>query len=127
MGHLVGENFVDMSKIKSDHVPYKGASQALTDLVGGHIVWCSQTLTSTSSFLRARIAERPRRRPATSGCPTGRTSRPSRSKAIDLVASIWFALSGPAKLPPAIAQEVNQEVNKAMSSPRSRRGCGAME
>ena len=39
-----------MSGIKGDHVPYKGASQGLADLVGGHIVWSSQTVTSTAAL-----------------------------------------------------------------------------
>jgi len=33
------------------------------------------------------------------------------------VASIWFALSGPANLPPAIVKKLNEEVNKAMTKP----------
>jgi tripartite-type tricarboxylate transporter receptor subunit TctC len=115
MGHLVGENFVSMSKIKSSHVPYKGASQALADLVGGHIVWCSQTLTSTSSFLRAGTLNglavtSDKRLPDWPDIPT------FKEQGYDLTASIWFALSGPAKLPPAILKRMNEEVNKAMSS-----------
>jgi tripartite-type tricarboxylate transporter receptor subunit TctC len=116
MGHLVGENFVGMSKIKSSHVPYKGASQALADLVGGHIIWCSQTLTSTSSFLRSGslnglAVTTDKRLPDWPDIPT------FKEQGFDLTASIWFALSGPAKLPPAILNRMNEEVNKAMSSP----------
>jgi tripartite-type tricarboxylate transporter receptor subunit TctC len=33
------------------------------------------------------------------------------------VASIWFALSGPAKLPPAMVKKLNEEINKAMTKP----------
>jgi tripartite-type tricarboxylate transporter receptor subunit TctC len=116
MGHLVGENFVSMSKIKSSHVPYKGASQALADLVGGHNIWCSQTLTSTSSFLRSGslnglAVTSDKRLPDWPDIPT------FKEQGYDLTASIWFALSGPAKLPPAILNRMNEEVNKAMSSP----------
>jgi len=116
MGHLVGENFVGISKIKSSHVPYKGASQALNDLVGGHIVWCSQTVTSTSSFLRANTLQglavsTDKRMPDFPDIPT------FKEQGHDLVSSIWFALSGPAKLPPAILAKLNAEVNKAMTKP----------
>jgi tripartite-type tricarboxylate transporter receptor subunit TctC len=115
MGHLVGANFVNMSKIKSEHVPYKGASQALADLVGGHIIWCSQTLTSTSSFLRAKTLNglalsTTERLPDWPDIPTFKEQGYP-----DLVASIWFALSGPANLPPAMVKKINEEVNKAMT------------
>jgi tripartite-type tricarboxylate transporter receptor subunit TctC len=114
MGHLVGANFVNMSKINSEHVPYKGASQALADLVGGHIIWCSQTLTSSSSYLRAKTlnglaVSTDKRLPDWPDIPT------FKEQGYDLVASIWFALSGPAKLPPAIVKKLNEEVGRAMT------------
>jgi tripartite-type tricarboxylate transporter receptor subunit TctC len=119
MGHLVGANFVNMSKIKSDHVPYKGASQALADLVGGHIVWCSQTLTSSSSFLRAKTLNglalsTTERLPDWPDIPTFKEQGYP-----DLVASIWFALSGPAKLPPAIVKKVNEEIIRGLKKPET--------
>jgi tripartite-type tricarboxylate transporter receptor subunit TctC len=119
MGHLVGANFVNMSKIKSDHVPYKGASQALADLVGGHIIWCSQTLTSSSSFLRAKTLNglalsTTERLPDWPDIPTFKEQGYP-----DLVASIWFALSGPAKLPPAIVKKVNEEIIRGLKKPET--------
>jgi tripartite-type tricarboxylate transporter receptor subunit TctC len=119
MGHLVGANFVNMSKIKSDHVPYKGASQALADLVGGHIIWCSQTLTSSSSFLRAKTLNglalsTTERLPDWPDIPTFKEQGYP-----DLVASIWFALSGPAKLPPAITKKVNEEIIRGLKKPET--------
>ena len=117
MGHLVGANFVNLSKIKSEHVPYKGASQALADLVGGHIIWCSQTLTSSSSYLRGNTLQglalsTEQRLPDWPDIPTFKEQGYP-----DLVASIWFALSGPAKMPPAIVNKLNEEVGRAMTSP----------
>ncbi len=38
-GHLFGENLAHLANVKFEHVPYKGASQGLTDLAGGHIVF----------------------------------------------------------------------------------------
>jgi tripartite-type tricarboxylate transporter receptor subunit TctC len=116
MGHLVGANFVNMAKINSTHVPYKGASQALADLVGGHIIWCSQTVTSTAAFMRSGqlkglAVSTDKRLPDWPDIPT------FKEQGHDLVASIWFALSGPANLPPAIVKKLNEGVNKAMTSP----------
>jgi tripartite-type tricarboxylate transporter receptor subunit TctC len=117
MGHLVGANFVNMAKIKSNHIPYKGASQALNDLVGGHIIWCSQTLSSTSSFLRAKTLtglalSTAERLPDWPDIPTFKEQGYP-----DLVASIWFALSGPAKLPPAIVKKMNEEIIRGLKLP----------
>ena len=117
LGHLVGENFVHLAKIKGEHVPYKGASQALNDLVGGHIIWCSQTLTSSAGLLRNKTLNglaltTAERLPDWPDIPTFKEQGYP-----DLVASIWFALSGPAKLPPAMVKKLNDEINKAMTKP----------
>ena len=47
MGQLLAESLAQQAGIAIEHVPYKGASQGLLDLVGGHIAFASQTLTST--------------------------------------------------------------------------------
>jgi tripartite-type tricarboxylate transporter receptor subunit TctC len=117
MGHLVGENFVRIAKIKGEHVPYKGASQALNDLAGGHIIWCSQTLTSSAGLLRNKTlsglaVSTEQRLPDWPDIPTFKEQGYPQ-----LVASIWFALSGPANLPKDMVKKMNEEVNKAMTNP----------
>src|SRR5262249_17402283 len=117
MGHLVGANFVNLAKIKGDHVPYKGASQALNDLAGGHIIWCSQTLTSTAALLgtgtlQGLAVTTAERLPDWPDIPTFKEQGYP-----DLVSSIWFALSGPANLPPTMLNRMNEEINKAMTAP----------
>jgi tripartite-type tricarboxylate transporter receptor subunit TctC len=117
MGHLVGENFTHMAGIKGEHVPYKGASQALNDLAGGHIIWCSQTLTSSAGLLRNKTLNglavtTDERLPDWPDIPTFKEQGYPK-----LVSSIWFALSGPAKLPLAMVGKLNEEINKAMTKP----------
>src|SRR5437870_20522 len=51
-GHLVAEAFAREAGIKIEHVPYKGASQGLMDLVGGHIFFSAQTVSSTAAMVR---------------------------------------------------------------------------
>lgn len=117
MGHLVGANFVNMAKLKSEHVPYKGASQALNDLVGGHIIWCSQTLSSSAGLLRNKTLaglalSTTERLPDWPDIPTFKEQGYP-----DLVASIWFALSGPANLPPTIVKKINEEIIRGLKKP----------
>ena len=53
MGHLVAELFARKANLKFELIPYKGASQGLTDLVGGHIAFSCQTVSSTTAQLKA--------------------------------------------------------------------------
>ena len=115
-GHLVGESFAQKAGIKVEHVPYKGASQGIMDLVAGHIFFSAQTVSSTAAQVRggalnaivhshaARLADFPE-------VPT------FKEMGIDLVATTWFTISGPAKLPPDIVAKMNREIVAAVSKP----------
>ena len=116
-GQLGAELFAQKAGIKVEHIPYKGASQGLMDLVAGHIVFSSQTLSSSSALIRggklialAHTADR--RLPDYSDVPTVRELGYP-----DLVSTTWFALSGPARLPKDIVDKINREVVKGMSKP----------
>src|SRR5262249_35902684 len=51
-GHLFAESLSQKFGIKVEHVPYKGAAQGLMDLVGGHIAFAAQSLTSSAGQIR---------------------------------------------------------------------------
>src|SRR5215475_11920523 len=51
-GHLFAESLAQRFGIKVEHVPYKGAAQGLMDLVGGHIAFAAQSMTSTAGQIR---------------------------------------------------------------------------
>ena len=97
-------------------MPYKGASQGIMDLVAGHIFFSAQTVSSTAAQVRggalnaivhshaARLADFPE-------VPT------FKEMGIDLVATTWFTISGPAKLPPDIVAKMNREIVAAVSKP----------
>ena len=51
-GQLVAESFAKVAGIKIEHVPYKGASQGIMDLVAGHIFFSAQTVSSTAAQVR---------------------------------------------------------------------------
>lgn len=120
MGHLIAERLAQEAGIRVEHVPYKGAAQGLMDLVGGHIAFAVQTLSSTAAQLRSggliglahTAAER---LPAYPDMPTfAELGYP------DLVSTTWFSLSGPAGLPAAIVEKVNREVVRALAKPELR-------
>jgi tripartite-type tricarboxylate transporter receptor subunit TctC len=117
MGQLFAESFAQEAGIAIEHVPYKGASQGLLDLVGGHIAFASQTLTSTFGQIQAgtltAVAQTADRRLA--DFPDLATFKEQGFP--DLVSTTWFSLSGPAGLPADIVQKVNREITKTMGRP----------
>jgi tripartite-type tricarboxylate transporter receptor subunit TctC len=116
-GHLIGEAIAASTKIKVEHVPYKSTGQALTDVVGGHVVFSTFTLSSSSSFIRAGTltgvaVTSAERMPDYPELPTFKELGYP-----DLVSSTWFSISGPAKLPNGIVETLNREIVAVMAKP----------
>src|SRR5262245_43436899 len=116
-GHLMGEAIALSTKIKVEHVPYRSTSQALTDVVAGHVAFCTFTLSSTAQFLRAGTltgiaVTSPERMPDNPDIPTFKELGYP-----ELVGTTWFSLSGPAKLPADIVQKLNTEIARIVALP----------
>jgi tripartite-type tricarboxylate transporter receptor subunit TctC len=113
-GQLVAELFKQHAGIDLLHVPYKGASAAVADLIAGHISAVSTTLTTAAGQIRSGRAvglaiSSEARLPEFPDVPTfAEMGYP------DIVATVWFSLSGPANLPAEIVQRLNTEVNRAL-------------
>lgn len=116
-GHLVGELFKQIAGVNMVHVPYKGASGAVSDLIAGHIDAVSTTLSTASAQIRAGRARALAlssiaRLPEYPAVPTFRELGYPQ-----LVATIWFSLSGPAGMPPDIVSKLNTEVRRILQLP----------
>src|SRR5258706_7515282 len=116
-GHLVGELLKQLAGIQMQHVPYKGASVAVADVIAGHIPIASTTLSTAAGQIHAGRARglavsTAARLPDYSGMPTY-----AGQGFPDLVATIWFSLSAPAHLPAEIADRLNAAVRRALESP----------
>jgi tripartite-type tricarboxylate transporter receptor subunit TctC len=116
-GQLVAELFKQRAGIDMQHVPYKGASAAVADLIAGHIAAVSTTLTTAATQIRARRAI---------GLAISAEARLADFPDVptfaemgypDIVATVWFSLSGPANLPAEIVNRLNAEVNRALQLP----------
>jgi tripartite-type tricarboxylate transporter receptor subunit TctC len=86
------------------------------DLVAGHIFFSAQTVSSTAAQVRggalnAIVHSHTARLPDFPEVPT------FKEMGIDLVATTWFTISGPAKLPPDIVVKMNREIVAAVSKP----------
>jgi len=105
------------------HVPYKGASLAVADLIAGHVPVTSTTLTTAATQIkagraRALAVSSAKRVPEFPEVPTfAEMGYP------ELTASIWFSLSGPAGVAPEIVSRLNAEVRRALQAPTCASGC----
>ena len=113
-GQLVAELFKRLAGIDVVHVPYKGASGAVTDLLAGQISAVSTTLSTAAGQIRggkarALALSAGQRLPDYADIPTFvEMGYP------DLVATVWFSLSGPPNLPVDIVNRLNAEVRRAL-------------
>lgn len=115
--HLAGELFNAMAEVKIMHVPYKGNSPAMTDLIGGHVDIVFNGLTSALPFiksgkLRALGMTSIKR---TAALPDMPTLDEQGLKGFQAVA--WNGLTGPARMPKAAVDRAASEVARIMKSP----------
>ncbi len=113
-GHLAGALFETMTGTKMVHVPYKGMSAALADLLGGQLSLTFGTSASVTPQVRAGRL----RALATTGA-----QRSAALPEIPTVAesgvpgyefSFWYGFIGPARIPPDIVQRLNSELVAAL-------------
>jgi tripartite-type tricarboxylate transporter receptor subunit TctC len=114
--HLAGELFKSMAKVDVIHVPYKGNSPAITDLLGGQTQMVFATMPTVlpqvkAGRLRAIAVIGPERTPALPDVPTIAETLPG------FAVSNWIGLFAPAGTPPEIVAKLNAEVQKIMQQP----------
>ena len=114
--HLSGELLKSMAGLQLVHVPYKGATPAITDLIAGHIQLFIGNLPPIlpqvqAGKLKALAVTSSKRWPELPNLPT---MAESGLPGYETVA--WFALLGPANLPPAIAQRLSTEAAAVMKT-----------
>jgi tripartite-type tricarboxylate transporter receptor subunit TctC len=115
-GQLVAELFKQEAGIDLQHVPYKGASAAVTDLMGGQIESVSTTLSTASGQIksgkaRALALSSAARLPDYPDVPTF-----AESGYPDIIGTVWFSISGPSKMPADIVQKLNAEIRRALET-----------
>jgi len=115
--HLALEMFKLQARVQALHVPYKGSGPLLTDLIGGQIQYCFETMTAATPHVKngrvTAIAQTRTRR--AKGHPTVPTMQEEGFEGFE--ATTWYGLAGPGKLPTPIAQKVNHDVNLILAMP----------
>jgi len=113
-GHLASELFKLTTKIDVVHVPYKGGSPALTDLMGGRLSFMiinpiEVVANIKSGRLRALAVANPKRIAMLPDVPTF-----TEAGVPGYDASVWWGLVAPAKTPKDIVAKLSSEVLKAL-------------
>jgi len=115
--HLAGELLKQMTGIDMVHVPYKGAGQAMQDLVGGQIPAIFTTLSTAIPQMRGGKIKvlglvEARRQPSVPDIPSIGESVPGYA-----MPRSWLGFFGPAGLPAPIVKRLNTELLKALRAP----------
>lgn len=118
--HLMGEMLKGMAKIDLLHTPYKGAAQAMSDIIGGQVDLMFATYSAAvghlnTGRLRALAVTSARRWPVLPALPTIAESGIGPYEAVG-----WWGYAVPAATPRPIVDKLNAEINKALRSPELR-------
>jgi len=119
-GHLIGEQFKQLTGVELTHVHYRGAALALQDVVAGHVDMMFDVVALTREHavagrVRALAVLAPQRNPVLPEVPT--------SAEVGLAAlegGAWFGLMAPAGTPRAVVDWLNAEARKAFEAPEVR-------
>jgi tripartite-type tricarboxylate transporter receptor subunit TctC len=118
--HLLIVQFGQVTGARVNHVPYRGAGPAMTDVIADVVPVMSDSLPSASGHLRGGAVRglavaTAARHPAFPALPT------FREQGVDLVSNSWFGISGPAGLPPAVTERLNREISAVLAEPATQR------
>lgn len=114
--HLSGEMFMAMSGAKMQHVPYRGAAPAITDLLGGQVQVIFDNMPSIiqhirAGSLRALAVTTTERSELLPGVPILAETVPGYE------ASALFGVGAPRNTPPEVIARLNAEVNAVLAEP----------
>lgn len=116
-GHFASEQFTRLTGTTMNHIPYKGAAQAVTDLMGGQVDSSFATLGSVlpqvqSGKLTALAVASPRRSALLPKVPTFEEAGVK-----GYSADAWYGLLAPAGTPPAIVAALEQAAQAFAQAP----------
>lgn len=112
VAHLAGAMFGQMAGINVTHIPYKGSTPALNDMISGQVSFGFDHVPSVTNYIksgRLRIL-----------ATTGTTRDPSfpdvptmkEAGLANYETSVWFGLAAPAQTPREIVAKLNAEIGR---------------
>ncbi len=118
-GHLAGELYKQMTGVKAEHIPYKGAGPAMMDLVAGQYQYNFSGLLGAQTLirggkLRGIAITTPRRVASLPDLPAVAEALPG----FEVVG--WYGIIGPASMPRPIVARLHAELIKILNTPEVR-------
>ena len=115
--HLSTERFIAATGVKVEEVPFKGTPEVITallsDSVQAYFAPISAALSAIKGGkLRALAVTTDKRNPTLPDVPTLAEAGVKNASS-----GLWFAVWGPAGMPPAIVQKISADVRKALADP----------
>lgn len=123
--HFVGEAFMAAAKLKMTHVPYKGSSPAMTDLIGGQIPFSVDTVAaalpqSKQGKVRVLAVSSPKRSAFLPDVPTfAEQGYPS------VTMDTWLMVAAPRGLPANVKSRLEQALRATVDAPEVRKSLEA--
>lgn len=131
LNHLIVEMFKQKVGIDMQHVPYKGAAAAATDVAGGQVPVSVQSAPSSLSLLasgkiKALAVTNEKRIAALPNTPSISETIPS------FGSTPWYGILAPVGTPPAIVDKLNAAIKTALADKEVqdkliKQGCEAMQ
>jgi tripartite-type tricarboxylate transporter receptor subunit TctC len=116
---MAAELLNSMAAINMNHVPYKGITGALTDMIGGRI---EAMITAPASIGGALRGKQIRAIAVTSAAPSP-FFPDLPTVALDLPGyevNVWFGVYGPANMPVGLAEALNKAIREVSATPKMR-------
>jgi len=115
--HLGGELFKDAAKIDAIHVPFKGAGEAMLNVVSGSVDFLVTAAPTAipqvnGGKIRALAVTSPSRITTLANVPTT-----AEAGLKDFNATNWFGIAAPKATPQAVIDKLHAEVKRALASP----------
>jgi tripartite-type tricarboxylate transporter receptor subunit TctC len=119
-GHLMMELFRMRTGTEATHVPYGGAGPAISALMAGQVQFCFDSVGTAQPMvadgrLRGLAVTSRQRVPAVPDVPTlAEAGIPGAE------AELWLGLFGPPRMPTAVQEALNAELNRYLALPETR-------
>lgn len=123
--HLSAEWFNHMAAVRMTHVPYKGPSAAVTDLISGQVPVYFMNITTALPLaaqkrLRPLAVTSPQRSEFAPALPTI-----AESGVAGYAMTNWYGMLAPAATPPELIATINSEMVRILALPETRKSLAA--
>jgi tripartite-type tricarboxylate transporter receptor subunit TctC len=118
--HMNSEKFLLAAGIAATHVPFKGTSEGVVEVIGGRLDWFFSPAAAVVPLvkdgrLKALVVSAKRRMPQLPELPTT-----AEAGVADAEYQFWIGLLAPRKTPRSAVSRLNSELQKALNTPELR-------